>query len=74
MSVEYNRLLRLEGQIATTVLQRMMVNDDVYLPPDVVKGRHVFFAIDNVDFAVDTPDGKHTLYATAMAILPKISA
>lgn len=39
-----------------------------YIPPDFVVGRHVFFAIDNVDFAEDTPNGKGTLHATAMAI------
>lgn len=40
----------------------------IYLPPDIVKGRHVFFAIDNVDFAEDTPDGRRTLHGTAMAM------
>ena len=28
----------------------------------------MFFAIDNVDFAEDTPDGKRTFHGTAMAI------
>ena len=68
MSVDYTRLLRIEGQIANTVLQRMRVNNGVYVPPDFVMGRHIFFAVDNVDFSEDTPDGKHTLHATAMAI------
>ena len=36
-----------------------------------MKNRHVFFAIDNVDFAEDTHDGKHTLHGTAMAIYQK---
>ena len=49
-SVEYNRLLRVEAQIEQSVLRRMEQNDGVYLPPDIVLGRHVFFAIDNVDF------------------------
>ena len=31
-------------------------------PRDIVKGRHVFFAIDNVDFAEDTPDGKRMFH------------
>ena len=35
---------------------------------DIVKGRHVFFAIDNVDFTEDTADGKRTFHGTAMAI------
>lgn len=68
MSVEYNRLLRVESQIEAHVLQRLEQCGGVYLPPDIVKGRHVFFAIDNVDFAEDTCDGKGTLHGTAMAI------
>ena len=68
MSVEYNRLLRVESQIEAHVLQRMEQCGGVYLPPDIVKDRHVFFAIDNVDFAEDTYDGKRTLHGTAMAI------
>ncbi|XP_015770587.1 PREDICTED: uncharacterized protein LOC107349002 [Acropora digitifera] len=68
MAVEYNRLLRVESQIEKTVLRRMEKEGRMYLPPDIVKERHVFFAIDNVDFAEDTPDGKCTLHGTAMAI------
>ena len=40
----------------------------MYLPPDIVKSRHLFFAIDNADFAEDTYDGKRTLHGTAMVI------
>ena len=39
-----------------------------------MEGRHVFFAIDNVDFAVDfedTYDGRRTLHGTAKAIYQK---
>ena len=68
MSVEYNRLLRMETQIANSVVKRMMGNDGLYLPPDFILGRYIFFAVDNVDFAEDTPDGKRTLHGTAMAI------
>lgn len=71
MSVEYNRILRVEAQIEKHVLQRMDRNDGIYIPPDVVLGRRIFFAVDNVDFAEDTPDGKRTLHGTAMAIYQK---
>lgn len=71
MSVEYNRVMRVEAEIEATVLERMAQNGGVYLPPDIVKGRHVFFAIDNVDFAEDTCDGKRTLHGAAMAIYQK---
>ena len=71
MSVEYNRLLRIEAQIEENVLQRMNQLDGIYLPPDIVKGRHVFFAVDNIDFKEDTYDGQGTLHGTAMAIYQK---
>lgn len=32
------------------------------------EGVDVFFAIDNSDMVGDSPDGKHTMYSTAMAI------
>jgi len=50
-SVSYNRLLRVEAQLAKAVTERMLLNENVYLPPDVVKGRHIYFAVDNIDFA-----------------------
>ena len=71
MSVEYNRILRAEAQIQKHILQRMDWNDGIFIPPDVVPGRRVFFAVDNVDFAEDTPDGKRTLHGTAMAIFQR---
>jgi len=40
----------------------------MYLLPDILKGRHLFFAINNVDSTEDTYDGKRTLHGTAMAI------
>ena len=60
LSVEYNRLLRVESQIEPSVLKRMEPNDGLFLPPDIVKGRHVFFAINNIDFQEDTYDGSNT--------------
>ena len=51
MAVEYNRLLRVESQIEKTVLKRIESEGGMFLPPDIVKGRHVYFAIDNIDFS-----------------------
>ena len=48
--------------------QRGEDNDVIYLPLDFILRRYIFFAVDNVDFSEDTPDGKRTLYGTAMAI------
>jgi hypothetical protein len=51
MCPEYDRLLRIETQIARSVVKRMDLNKGLYIPPDIVIGRHVFFAVDNIDFA-----------------------
>lgn len=62
MSVQYNRVLSIESQITTSVLKRMLDNDGTFLPPNIVLGRFVFFAIDNIDFLEDTPHGKGTAW------------
>ena len=36
--------------------------------PLILSWGDIFFAVDNIDFAEDTPDEKRTLYGTAMAI------
>ena len=46
----------------------MELNHGLYIHPDVVLGRHVFFAVDKVDSPEDTSDGKNTFHGTAMAI------
>ena len=68
LSVEYNRLLQVESQIEASVVERIERDDGLFLPPHLAKGRHNFFAIDNVDFAEDAYDGRSTLHRTSMAI------
>ena len=46
---------------------RWQENNDIFIPPDVQKNLQVFLAIDNIDFKVDTPDGKNQLHGTAIA-------
>ena len=58
-------------KIEQSVIQRMRQNDGIYLPPDIVLGRHVFFAVDNVDFSDDTHDGRNTFRGAPMASYQK---
>ena len=74
LSVEYNIILRVESQIEASVIKRMKHNDGLFLPPDIVQGRHVFFAIDNIDSQEDTYDGSNTLHGMSMAIYLKCQA
>lgn len=68
LSVEYNRLLRVETEIERHVIKRMDNDGGLYIPTAIVRGRHIYFAIDNSDFSEDTHDGKRTLHAAAMVI------
>lgn len=54
--------MRVDAQIEAAVFERIKQNGGVYLPPDIVKGCHISFAIDNVDFAEDMYDGQRTLH------------
>ena len=38
------------------------------VPTGLKKNRFVFFAVDNIDFAEDTVDGKNTLHGTVMTV------
>ena len=46
----------------------MNENNGVYIPPDIVPNRFIHFAVDNVVFSEDTPDGKKTLHGTIINV------
>ena len=54
------------------VLEKMIENGGNYIPHDFVPKRHIFFAVDYVDFQVDTMSGKESLDGTSMAIYQQI--
>ena len=72
--VEYNRLLRVESQIEASLMRRTEKHDGLFLPPHIVEGRHVFCAIDNVDFQEDTYHWHNTLHGTSIANFQKCHA
>ena len=59
-------------QDSNTVLEKMIENGGNYIPHDFVTKRHIFFAVDNVDFQEDTMSGKVSLHGTSMAIYQQI--
>ena len=66
VSVDYSRVLRLETQLAEAVIKRMTLTNGIYIPPDLCNEGHLCFALDNIDFAEDTVDGKNTLHGTVL--------
>ena len=49
-----------------SVIAKMNEHGGHYLIPDIVSGRFIHFAVDNIDFQEDTPDGPNTLYGTVI--------
>ena len=51
MWTEYNSGLRIESQIANSILQRTLEKYNTYLRPEVIHGRYIFFSCWNFDYA-----------------------
>lgn len=68
VSISYPRVLHVEKDLAEAVLKQMQLTGGLYIPPGLQRGKPIFFALDNLDFAEDTPDGKNTLHATMMTV------
>ena len=66
LSVHYSRIWDIENKIAKSVIAKMNEQGGLYLPSDIVSGRFIHFAVDNIDFQEDTPDGRNTLHGTVI--------
>ena len=68
LSVNYDKVCNIKSNLAKSVIKRTKENGDVYKHSSILEGNPVFFAIDNSDLQIDTPDGKGQLLATATTI------
>jgi len=73
-SISYRRTLHIETSLANAVVANTRLNQGLYVPPFLKKGIFVFFAVDNTDFAEDTPDGKGTTHGTITAVYQKVNS
>ena len=46
----------------------MSKNEGIYIPSLISPSKEVYFAIDNSDIQIDTPDGENQLHGTSIAI------
>ena len=68
LAINYDKILKIETNIAEYVVKTMEECDRVYVPPSLGKHSLVYFATDNCDFKNDTPDGKHEIHATVQIV------
>jgi len=73
VGISYSRVSQVCNQIAQAV-QKNMMDNGVFVPPGLVKGRPILASADNVDKQVDTYDGKNSFHAMAMSVYQSASA
>ena len=71
ISTDYDKLLNIKSQLADTVLTEINSNDGVFIPRSIYKDLPIYFAIDNTDLEIDTPDGRNQLHGTAIFVYQK---
>ena len=68
ISTDYGKLLNIKSQLADSVLTEMNNNDGVIIPKSIFKDLLIYFAIDNTDRKINTPDGRNQLDGTEIAV------
>ena len=68
LCINYERVQRIKDAVVRKVRSKMAENDGVYIPSHLSPTNQVYFAIDNCDLKIDTPDGKDQLHGTAIAV------
>ena len=74
MFIDYEKTLRIETDIANSVVQRTLKYNGVYVPQTIQAGLPVYFAVDNCDIKNDTADGKNEFHGTAQIVYQQSSA
>ena len=68
VGVPYQRVKQCITQIAKDVQENIEKHNGNYVPPGLHRQRRLRFSLDNIDAQVDTPDGRNSFHATAMAV------
>ena len=63
----------IKNDLVTHAKKKMSENGGIYVPPSLSPNTSLYFAIDNVDFQIDTPDGKEQLHGTIQVVSRKRS-
>ena len=67
IGINYKKVINLKKDIANAIKQQRLATDGVFVPVGFEKDQPTYFAIDNTDLKIDTPDGKNQLHGTAIA-------
>ena len=68
LTINYDKILKIETNIAEAIVKKMEDSDGVYVPTSIQKECPIYFVVDNCDFQNDTPDGKHEFHGTVQIV------
>ena len=68
MSIPYEKVCSIKKDIVADTKAKIAKDGGIYIPPMVSPNQPFFFAIDNIDFQVDTPDGRDHLRGTTQVV------
>lgn len=71
-SVPHSRALLMDNALSNAVIENIKAHRGLFIPPFLKNETFVFFAVDNTDFAEDTPDGKGSTHGTIAAVYQKV--
>ena len=71
LTILYDRILKVETGIANEISKNIDNNNGVFVPPNIIYNTPLHFAIDNVDFSNDTPDGKNEFHGVGQVVFWK---
>ena len=61
----YKQVIHLKKDTANSTEMKQQENNGVFIPLGFKQNHSMFFAIDNIDLKMGTPDGKNQLHGTA---------
>jgi len=60
--------MAIKRELVESVKKVSRDNGGIYVPPSISPDKPLFFAIDNIDLNIDTPDGKDQLHGSSQVI------
>ena len=68
MSTLYNKVACIKQGLVESMRKKVQDNSGMFIPSCITPFKNVFFAVDNTDLEIDTPDDQGQLHGTAMTM------
>lgn len=67
-ALSYDKICRVKKNIINHTKLTLSKNNGIYILPNLIHGKPLFFAIDNIDLQIHMPDGKNQLHGTTQVV------